>query len=91
MHRYRRFAALFAALAALVVVSACTSGSGSSSATAPASTTGGPATASGPVIPPLTFTGGKPHPVDCWYTAHVAGGKAILSNGGKYTCHAVSS
>lgn len=35
---------------------------------------------------PLTYTAGKPHPVDCWYTAKVTGGKAALVNDGKTTC-----
>ena len=34
--------------------------------------------------PPLTFTAGKPHPVDCWYTGRVQGGKA--SQIGGLTC-----
>jgi branched-chain amino acid transport system substrate-binding protein len=31
--------------------------------------------------PPLTFTGGKPHPVDCWYTGRVLTGKAAQVGG----------
>jgi branched-chain amino acid transport system substrate-binding protein len=31
--------------------------------------------------PPLTFTAGKPHPVDCWYTGRVQGGKAVQVGG----------
>jgi branched-chain amino acid transport system substrate-binding protein len=38
--------------------------------------------------PPLTFTAGKPHPVDCWYTARTQGGTAALTNSGKLTCEA---
>jgi len=34
--------------------------------------------------PSLTFTGGQPHPVDCWYTGRVQGGKA--SQVGGLTC-----
>ncbi len=34
--------------------------------------------------PSLTFTAGKPHPVDCWYTGRVQGGKA--SQVGGLTC-----
>ena len=34
--------------------------------------------------PSLTFTAGKPHPVDCWYTGRVQGGKA--SEVGGLTC-----
>lgn len=36
--------------------------------------------------PPLTFTAGKPHTVDCWYTARLQNGKPTLANGGKVTC-----
>lgn len=36
--------------------------------------------------PPLTFTPGKPHPVDCWYIGRVQGGKASLVDDGKLTC-----
>ena len=31
--------------------------------------------------PPLTFTAGKPHPVDCWYTGRVQAGKAFQVGG----------
>ena len=31
--------------------------------------------------PSLTFTTGKPHPVDCWYTGRVQGGKASQVGG----------
>lgn len=36
--------------------------------------------------PPLTFTAGKPHPVNCWFTARVKSGKPMLANTGKLTC-----
>ena len=36
--------------------------------------------------PPLTFTAGKPHAVDCWFTADVHNGTAQVADGGKYTC-----
>lgn len=36
--------------------------------------------------PPLTFASGKPHPVNCWYTAHVQNGRADIVNSGKLTC-----
>jgi branched-chain amino acid transport system substrate-binding protein len=36
--------------------------------------------------PPLTFTAGKPHPIDCWYTARLQNGAAVVANGGKMTC-----
>ena len=36
--------------------------------------------------PPLTFTAGKPHTVDCWYTGRVQNGTPKLVNGGKLTC-----
>ena len=41
--------------------------------------------------PPLTFTAGKPHPVDCWFTARVQGGKPAMANNGKLTCQKGSS
>jgi branched-chain amino acid transport system substrate-binding protein len=36
--------------------------------------------------PPLTFTPGKPHPVSCWFTAHITGGVPSLVDGNKVTC-----
>lgn len=36
--------------------------------------------------PPLTFTAGQPHKVDCWFTAEVRGGTPQVADGGKYTC-----
>ncbi len=36
--------------------------------------------------PPLTFTAGQPHPVDCWFTARLQGGVPSLTNDGKVTC-----
>jgi branched-chain amino acid transport system substrate-binding protein len=36
--------------------------------------------------PPLTFTAGQPHPVDCWFTALMKDGKASLPNGLQTTC-----
>jgi branched-chain amino acid transport system substrate-binding protein len=36
--------------------------------------------------PPLTFTAGKPHPVDCWYAAKFASGSPSMLNGGKAVC-----
>jgi len=36
--------------------------------------------------PPLTFKAGKPHPIDCWFTARVINGVPTLVNGGKTTC-----
>lgn len=35
--------------------------------------------------PALTFTAGKPHPIDCWYTARVVGG--VPKQLGGQTCH----
>ncbi len=40
--------------------------------------------------PPLTFTAGKAHPVDCWYTARLENGKATLTNSGKLSCESGS-
>jgi branched-chain amino acid transport system substrate-binding protein len=39
--------------------------------------------------PSLTFEAGKPHPVDCWYTAKIQGG--VVSLVGGQICHNVSS
>jgi branched-chain amino acid transport system substrate-binding protein len=36
--------------------------------------------------PPLTFSPGKPHPIDCWFTARVQNGVPSMVNGGKVTC-----
>jgi branched-chain amino acid transport system substrate-binding protein len=36
--------------------------------------------------PPLTFTAGKPHPVNCWFTAQVRSGVPRLMNNGQPTC-----
>ncbi len=36
--------------------------------------------------PPLTFTPGKPHAVDCWFTARVQGGVTSVQNNGQVTC-----
>jgi branched-chain amino acid transport system substrate-binding protein len=41
--------------------------------------------------PPLTFTAGKAHSVDCWFTARMRNGKPTLVNGGKQTCHSPSA
>lgn len=40
------------------------------------------------MAPPLTFTPGKPHLVDCWFVAHVQSGVATVTNAGKPTCKA---
>jgi len=36
--------------------------------------------------PPLTFTRGKPHLVDCWFTARVTNGVPTVTNNGQVTC-----
>lgn len=36
--------------------------------------------------PPLTFPAGKPHPIDCWFTAHVSNGVPVLTNNGSVSC-----
>jgi branched-chain amino acid transport system substrate-binding protein len=36
--------------------------------------------------PPLTFTAGKAHPVDCWFTSHMTGGVQSLVKGGQLSC-----
>ena len=41
--------------------------------------------------PPLTFTPGQPHPVDCWFTARLRNGVESLGNNGKLTCGTSSS
>ncbi len=41
--------------------------------------------------PPLTFTAGQPHHVDCWFTAKVKNGVPSLANDGKTTCVSASS
>ncbi len=41
--------------------------------------------------PPLTFTAGQPHPMDCWFTGQLQNGVPSLVNNGKVTCHSDSS
>jgi branched-chain amino acid transport system substrate-binding protein len=41
--------------------------------------------------PPLSFTAGQPHPIDCWYTLHIQNAVPSLANGGKVTCENGSS
>lgn len=36
--------------------------------------------------PPLTFSAGKAHPVDCWFVAKVVDGKPSLLDNGQTTC-----
>ncbi|HEY3882781.1 MAG TPA: hypothetical protein VGM12_29695 [Trebonia sp.] len=36
--------------------------------------------------PPITFTAGQAHKVDCWFTADVHGGTPQVADGGKYSC-----
>lgn len=43
------------------------------------------------LAPPLTFTAGQPHPVDCWFTFRVQSGTPSLTNGGNVTCKNGSS
>ena len=42
----------------------------------------------GGFAPALTFTAGKGHPVDCWYTARVVGG--VPQQVGGQLCHAAA-
>lgn len=36
--------------------------------------------------PPITFTAGQAHKVDCWFTADVHGGAPQVADDGKYSC-----
>jgi branched-chain amino acid transport system substrate-binding protein len=36
--------------------------------------------------PPITFTAGQPHKVDCWFTADLKDGTPQVADGGKYSC-----
>ena len=36
--------------------------------------------------PPLTFTAGKTHPIDCWFISQVKNGTPMLVNSGKVDC-----
>jgi hypothetical protein len=38
------------------------------------------------MAPPLTFTAGQPHPIDCWFTYSLKGGRYSLPNGTTTTC-----
>jgi branched-chain amino acid transport system substrate-binding protein len=44
----------------------------------------------GGLAPPLTFTAGKPHPVDCWYWALLKAGKYSTPYGLKPSCQSAS-
>jgi branched-chain amino acid transport system substrate-binding protein len=44
----------------------------------------------GGFAPPLTFTAGKPHPVDCWYWAVLKAGKYSTPFGLKPSCQSAS-
>jgi branched-chain amino acid transport system substrate-binding protein len=41
--------------------------------------------------PPLTFTAGQPHPVDCWFTFQVKNGIPAMTNNSQPTCESGSS
>ena len=43
------------------------------------------------LAPPLTFPAGRPHPIDCWFTARVHNGVTSLMNKGQVTCQEGSS
>jgi branched-chain amino acid transport system substrate-binding protein len=45
----------------------------------------------GGFTPPLTFEAGKPHPVDCWFTAKVINGQVTVANNGQVTCESGSA
>jgi branched-chain amino acid transport system substrate-binding protein len=45
----------------------------------------------GGIAPPLTFTAGKPHSIDCWFTAEVKDGSAQMTNGGNTSCSSTVS
>ena len=40
----------------------------------------------GGLAPPLTFTAGQPHNINCWFTARVQGAQPALVNNGQVTC-----
>jgi branched-chain amino acid transport system substrate-binding protein len=44
----------------------------------------------GGMTPPLTFTAGKPHPVDCWFVGRVENGKPVVADNGKLSCSQTS-
>ncbi len=43
------------------------------------------------MAPPLSFTAGQPHQIDCWFTAKVANGTPSMVNNGQVTCSNGSS
>ena len=45
----------------------------------------------GGIAPPLTYAVGKPHSIDCWFTAEVKDGTAQMTNGGNTTCSSTVS
>lgn len=40
----------------------------------------------GGLAPPLSFTAGQPHHIDCWFTGHVQNGVASVANNGQVSC-----
>jgi branched-chain amino acid transport system substrate-binding protein len=40
----------------------------------------------GGLAPPLTFTAGKPHPINCYFEGRISHGTPVLENNGKPTC-----
>jgi branched-chain amino acid transport system substrate-binding protein len=38
------------------------------------------------MAPPLTFTAGQPHTIDCWFTGKVINGTPSMVNNGQVTC-----
>ena len=43
------------------------------------------------MAPPLSFTAGQPHTIDCWFTAKVVNGTPSMVNNGQVTCSNGSS
>jgi branched-chain amino acid transport system substrate-binding protein len=40
----------------------------------------------GGMSPPLTFTAGQAHTIDCWFVSHTSGGTSALANNGQVQC-----
>ena len=42
----------------------------------------------GGLTPTLSYPAGQPHPIDCWFTAHIQNGVPTVEHGGQPTCAA---
>jgi branched-chain amino acid transport system substrate-binding protein len=77
----------------MLLIQAAVKAAGSGDITATSVTTGLNSLTSetlGGWSPPLTFTAGQPHKVDCWFTAAVKNGTPAVAKNGQDTCETAS-